>query len=78
MGTVSNYFAPATAIANPTPATLAPAAQPTPADLIAAAHQATLAALNAADLNGIDPDAIKYLYDAAIALNKAKNVVRDI
>jgi len=70
---MSKYFNPAAAHTATTAATQADVH-----DMIAAAHQATLAALTAADLNAIDPDAIRYLYDAAIALNKAKNATRDI
>lgn len=71
-----NYFNPAAAAAA-LPLTTATTTSDVH-DMIAAAHQATLAALNAADLVLTDPDVVHYLYDAAIALNKAKNATRDV
>lgn len=71
MVTVSNYIAPA-AVA------VTAITRSDVQDLIFAAHQATIAALNAAERVNIDADAIKRLYDAAIALNQAHNHNRDI
>lgn len=68
---MSNYFVPATA-------TITATTKIDVQDMITAAHQATIDAINAADLVGIDADALRCLYDAAIALNKAKNWNRDI